>query len=237
MMKGMLSKGWVLLMLGVITVGLMGVGYSVWSQQMQVEGVVLTDDMDLNFDKECTNDDGSLNCVGPPGTDFKDDGDDPPCLLLGGSSCDPSGPGNIVGTDPRYDKHIATCTSQIDQVSTGGKIQIHIIHGYPSYWCTMWFDMDNDGSVPVKLVDVLINGVSTRPSVNNIFDADQDGDDDLLVHVSELVLCEQFDPGDTVQGNVDTHIEQGADEEETISYELELIYNIWNEDHPNCDGG
>ena len=231
-MKSMLTKGWVLLMLAVVGVGLMGVGYGVWSQQMQVEGVVVTDDMDMNFDKAFTNDD---NVVDPSG---KDDGDTGDCAIAPGAfagSCDPSDKGVIGGPDPRYDKHIGLCVASVVQASTGGKIQINVTDGYPSYWCTMWFDLDNDGSVPVKLDKVLLNGSEITPSTDNLVDADQDGDNDLLVHVSELQLCDQFDPGTMVQGNVDTHIEQGADEAEAISYELEFIYVIWNEDTTNCE--
>lgn len=227
-MKSMLTKGWVLLMLAVVGVGLIGVSYGVWSQQMQVEGVVVTDDMDINYDKAFTNDDNFIDDVD------KDDGDDGQCALLGPGSCDPSGPGVIDAIDPRYDKHIGTCTASIDMASTGGKIQIHIFDGYPSYWCTMWFDVDNDGSVPIKLDKVLLNGSEILPSSDNLIDADQDTDDDMMVHVSELTLCDQFDPGATIQGNVDTHIEQGADEAEAMSYELEFIYVIWNEDTTNC---
>ncbi len=227
-MRRLLSNGWLLLMLGVITVGLLGLGYAVWSNQLQFETVTVTDDLDVNYDKAFTNDDGTIDDVD------KDDGDDGQCPNLGPGSCDPSDRGVIDGPDPRYDKHIATCIAAIDSASTGGKVTKHIFDGYPSYWCTAWFDIDNDGTVPIKLNAVKLNGEEIEPSEDHFVDADQDGDDDFLVHVSELEKCAQVDPGETVQGNVDTHIEQGADEDEAMSYELEFIYMIWNEDTANC---
>ena len=229
-MKAMLTKGWVLLALLIVGVGLAGVGYAVWAQQMQVEGVVVTNNLDLNYTKAFTNDDNKIDDAN------KDDGDTGLCPP-DATSCDPSGPGNIGGVDPRYTQDIGTCLAVIDAASTGSKIQMHLLRVYPSYWCTMWNEMTVGGTVPVYLNAIKLNGTEIVPSTYYDIDADQDGDKDFAVHVSELTLCKKQHPTDIVQSNVDTHVLQGVDEAETTSYELEFVWNIFNEKTPECPDG
>jgi len=226
--RSLLTKGWVLFMLVVMGLGLAGVGYALWSQQLQLEGVVVTDSMEMDYDKQCTDDNGVVDCQWVDSTaDPSDDGNDP------------SGPGPVP---PRIDKDIGECYCSIDQVATNNKIQIHMTKTYPSYWCTTWFTVRNNGTIPVKLDKAILNGTPIDIGPLSQLDADQDGDDDMEVAVSDLVQCEQQDPEgwcgtsgcyDEV-GNVEVHILNGADEAETISFELELIYVNWNEDTANC---
>jgi hypothetical protein len=226
--RSLLTKGWVLFMLVVMGLGLAGVGYALWSQQLQLEGVVVTDSMEMDYVKQCTDDNERVDCqFVDPLADPLDDGNDP------------EGP----GPEPlRIDKDIAFCTCSIDEVATNNKIQIHMTDTYPSYWCTTWFSVRNNGTIPVMLDKVILNGTEIEVGPLSELDADQDGDNDMEVAVSDLVLCEQQDPDgwcaesgcydDT--GNVEVHILNGADEAETISFELELIYVNWNECTANC---
>lgn len=222
-------------MLVVMGLGIVGIGYAIWGQQMQVEGVVTMDSMDLNYDKAFTDDDETID---DPDKDILD-------VETGCDATDPDHPGcdpAATGPDPkaRYDFDVAYCLASIDTLSTGGKIAVHITDGYPSYHCTMWFDLDNDSTIPVKLNAVKLNGDPVEPDpVTGEWpivpvDPDQDGDDDGTVQVTGLEPCATIDIAETIQGDVDIHILNGADEEETWSFELELIFVNWNEDTTEC---
>lgn len=234
-MRSFLTKGWVLFMLLVMGLGLVGIGYAIWGQQMQIEGVVTMDSMDLNYDKAFTDDDEQVDDVDKDIDDVSTgcDPDDPDH-----AGCDPA----ATGPDPklRHDFDVAFCLAAIDTLSTGGKIAIHITDGYPSYHCTMWFDLDNDSTIPVKLNAVLLNGspVVQDPVTGDWpivpIDPDQDLDDDATVQITNLDLCTPIGVAETIQGDVDIHLLNGSDEEETYSFELELIFVNWNEDTTEC---
>ena len=56
---------------------------------------------------------------------------------------------------------------------------------------------------------------------------------DIKVHVSELSIGLQIDPGDpNPQGNVDLHVEQGAAQSDTLDFFMEMLWVQWNEFAP-----
>lgn len=233
-MRRMRTKGWVLVMLGTVGIALLGLAYAMWGQQMQIEGVIAMDSMDLNYDKAFTDDDEKVD---NPDKDVDDVS----------TGCDPDDPNN-AGCDPaatgpdhkdRYEFDVAFCQAAIDNLSTGGKISIHVTDAYPSYHCTSWFDLDNDSTIPVKLDAVKLNGTEVTPTAPGVWpmvpvDPDQDGDEDGTVQITELERCKVIDVAETIQGDVDLHVLNGADEDEVWSYEVELIFVNWNEDTANC---
>ncbi len=165
--------------------------------------------MELDYHAPFTDDDGTVSDTN------LDDGDTGP---------DPSS----RGPNPtRYAWSTATCNAAVHAPSTGSKIIANVRNGYPSYWCTVWFEIENEGTVPVFLAETKLQGAAIDPSTDNLVDLDQDGDNDVLVHVSELEECgADLAPGDSVQGNMAFHIENGADEDETVSWEVELVWAI-----------
>ncbi len=98
-----------------------------------------------------------------------------------------------------------------------------------------WWCIDTDGITPPVQV---MGPHDPCPEI--------DGDDpleeyDLKVHLSELVLGVQIDPtgyesypedGANVQGNIDIHVEQGAAQNGTLEFELEMLWVQWNEYSP-----
>ena len=102
------------------------------------------------------------------------------------------------------------------------------------YWC-----IDTDGltdafgpmdpEVPCPEMDMDDGGPFTQSPE----------DYDLKVHLSELELGDQIDPtgsygpdrgdGANVQGNIDIHVEQGAQQDDMLEFELEMQWVQWNE--------
>ncbi len=72
-------------MLMVIALGLLGLGYGLWTKQNQIEGVVNLNTLDVVFDFAFTDDD---NVVNDPSKDAGDDGYCPPHSP--DTSCDPA---------------------------------------------------------------------------------------------------------------------------------------------------
>lgn len=236
-MTSLLTKGWVLFMLVILGVGLVGIGYTFWTKQMQIEGVVALDDVDIAYVKAYTDDnhviDGSEDTqdIGMCAPDQNADGGDPVSGAdVDNPGCDPA----AAGVDPklRYDKDISTCVADIDDASTGEKISVHIIDGYPSYYCTTWFDLENVGTIPVKLQRVLLQGAEIEPSVWYPLDLDQNGEDDIEVHFTGLEINQQVDAGGETSGDLEIHILDGAPQSKAVSFELEMIWRQYNQDAP-----
>lgn len=236
-MRSFLTKGWILFMLVILGVGLVGIGYTFWTKQMQVEGVVALDDVDIAFVKAYTDDNHAVESAKDTQDttlcepDQNNNGGDP---VSGADDDNPGCDPAAAGMDPklRYDKDIATCSAAIDTASTGEKISIHVINGYPSYYCTAWFDLENVGSIPVKLQRVILQGADIDPSVWYPLDLDQNGEDDLEVHFTGLDIDQQLDAGDGEQGDVQIHILDGAPQKKAVSFELEMIWRQYNQNAP-----
>ncbi len=226
-MKSFLTKGWILFMLAVMGLSLVGVGYTMWNKQQQIEGVINLNNVDVAFTKAFTNDD---NTVDDPNKDGDDVGE---CLEPDGevvpTSCDPEAVPAGDGTTPRYDQDIATCTADVDMASTGEAMWMHIFDGYPSYYCTVWFDDHVLGSLSVKLQRILLNGDVICPSTWYDVDADQDGNFDFNVHYEGPPLGTKGDSSDTIQGQIDVHVKEDAPQSKAVSFFLELIWTGSNE--------
>lgn len=235
-----------------------------------------------------TNDDG---VVDNPIKDLLDDDlaevyDAHECGPLPADTCssgDASGPGH-VGTpatrvSPLKDVGICTVAKKSDEMV----LSVSIKDSYPSYWCTVWYDVLNVGSVPVVLqgIDLITfipggtknfepispsqwwcidtDGITGNTQVTGTIAPDftcpnvpePDTPDlppaagneatdqkpqqyDLMVHVSELTLDAQVDPGDPpLQGNLDVHVEQGAQQGHTgsgaLMFQINMHWVQWNE--------
>ena len=141
----------------VIAVTTLGIGYGVWNQTISVEAVIANNGtFDPTWISTFTNDDGTVDDVGKDpldngsGTNFDGWG--------GASSDDPSAAGP---NSPRYDKDVARCLTSppIDTTGDGEKdsFRVMIENGYPSYTCTFWGVMQNQGLSPEKVRSVDID--------------------------------------------------------------------------------
>lgn len=217
----------------VILLATLGVGYTLWSKVLTIQGTVETGTVHAEFIDAFTDDD---NVVNNPDKDSGDTGECPLPLVDGGpspTSCDPAASGK--DPKPRYEKDVAWCIAEID-LADPNVAYVDIVNGYPSYYCTAWFEIHNDGTIPVRLESVMINGIPVVPSQVIPFDldnADRDDDNttgsDVEIHVTEIEVCQQIHPSEVVQMDLDMHVLQDAPQGATLEFEAQVQLNQYNE--------
>ncbi|NIM92150.1 MAG: hypothetical protein GTO18_00335 [Anaerolineales bacterium] len=223
----------VLFMIMVLALASLGVGYGLWSKTLVITGEVRTGDVHAMFMDAFTDDDDKVDnpdkdsqdtdeCIDLGDVDRFTEGDDNP--ISGFTSCDPAASGKDI--KPHYDKDVAACVAEILDPQTAKVTKYNV---YPSYYCTAWFDILNDGSIPVKVQSVKINGQPVRPSVITPFDLDDDELADVEIHVSEIKVCQQIEPNELVQMDIDQHVLQEAPQGGTLNYTVEVLLHQWNE--------
>lgn len=218
-----------------IALSTLGVAYGLWTKTLVVEGTVRTGEVDLIFVDAFTDDDGRVDNATK---DSQDDGGPSEGFDAWGpaSSADPAASGR--DEKAHYDKDVAKCEASIHEDAQQGSIDKFDV--YPSYVCTAWFDIRNIGNIPVKIKSVTITpdghdssdgdgAVNVRLSETNSFDLDGDLKADVEIHVADIRLCQQIDPGEVVQMSIDQHILQAAEEREELNYILEVLLAQWNE--------
>ena len=216
-----------------VALALVGVGYGLWSKTLYIDGTVRTGTVNARFGAVFTDDD---NKVDNAAKDVDDTGTCP--LPVGATtSCDPSAPGP---NPPRYEKDVGQCFAfwaaedpDPDQPGNQGAT-ISIFNAYPSYWCTAWFDIINNGSIPILIHGVTIDttAIARCPATTKL-DLDGDGKDDLEICVSGLSAAgeeDQIDPGDTFQMDLAMHLLQDAPQGETLTFDAEVFLHQWNEE-------
>lgn len=176
-----------------VALALLGVGYGLWSKVLFIDGTVHTGNVNAEFLNPFTDDDGVGDGV----------------CGIGTGSCDPKEPGPNPG---RYDKGFADCTAELDETDPQ-ILNVVIANGYPSYWCTVWFTVENTGTVPVKVQAYNLTGL---PEV-------------LEVVPTGLLIGDQIDPDEELQGGLSIHIKQEADETEDYNFTAAITLVQWNE--------
>ncbi len=239
----------------VVALAMVGVGYGLWSKTLFIEGTVNTGRVNVAFTAAFTDDD---DVVDDPAKDSQDTascvaqgdiGSVPPgyesesCPPNAYSSCDPA----ATGVDPKdhYDKAVARCDARLataaeddDQEQPGIQtVFVAITNGYPSYHCTAWFDVVNNGTIPVLLHSFSIEDTVAVPCTQGAtaYDLDGDGEDDVEICVSGLPADGselQLDPflEDPYQLDLDIHILQSATQNRTMTFGGELFLHQWNEE-------
>jgi hypothetical protein len=212
------------LVLLIVALASVGVGYALWSKTLHINGTVATGNVNAIFTKAFTDDDngvddGSLdstdldNCIGQPGGKF------------GTGSCDPAASGHNV---LRKDKDVGICQAEIteedDQI-----IEVTIDNAYPSYYCTVFFSFKNTGSIPVKIFTLAAVGPAITAG-------------HVTAHWTDLQgVGQQIDPGATVSGDLDLHVNQSSPQGETLVLYGKIQLWQWNEFIPlnwqKCAGG
>jgi len=193
----------ILVMLMMLALLTLGVGYTLWSKSLYIDGTVGTGSVDSIFVDPFTDDDNKVDDLD------KDVGDTGTCINDPNTSCDPDGSGKNV---PRKDKDVGQCFVEFDAKDpTGETLLVTILNAYPSYYCTVFFDVKNSGSIPVKIINLAAMGPHITASW------------------TQLEIGQQIHPGDMVPGDLDIHVEQSAPE----GGELLLVGKIqlaqWNE--------
>ena len=188
------------------------------------------------------------------------DGEDPPGKL---TSCDPkeTGAEDEANTHHRYDKDVAECFARVripDQEPQPGsqEASIDMRNVYPSYHCTSWFYIHNNGTIPIHLHSVLINGAAAVPCAAGVaptaYDLNGDGKPDIEICVSGLeglqLNCPAHDPAgnnstcselqlhpsQTFRMDLDIHIMQTAPQGATLNFDTSVCWHQWNEEIGLC---
>ena len=231
----------------VLVLGLagLGVGYGLWSKLLLIRGTVNTGDVNASFFDVFTDDDGVQN------NELKDFYDTGKCPI-GSGSCDPreSDAENKDDLDHRYDKGVATCIAALanpdpDLGQSGNQgAQVTIHNGYPSYHCNAWFDIQNNGTIPVLLHSVTLQG-SAAPKCPEGKEYDLNGDKkpDVEICVSGLSGQgePQIDPAKIFQMDFDIHVLQDAPQNAgaeggppALTFHAEVCLHQWNEETGFC---
>jgi hypothetical protein len=241
----------------IMALATVGASYALWSETITIKGVTNTGEVDTEFSDYVSN--------------------DPPNVL----SIDPTEPGSWVFPDihtptgwdwsgDRGDKDVGsidcTFTNSGDGSSGNNEMIVNVTNGYPCYYGSVAFSIDNIGTVPVVIQEIVLveiskNGVPIAyPDLNLIscttlyVDADSghidntfDAGDDFSFHMSELAVGQQIDAPNTpvggsatgvtaVPGDLWFHVEQPANELATYDLKITIHAVQWNEYIPDSDG-
>jgi hypothetical protein len=248
-------------MLLLLSLAAIGIGIALWSKVLTIQGIVSTGNVNAEYVDVFTDDDDFVDdpafdeldtgdcaiSVGPDDSPFGPDNDkDEPDGI---TSCDPS----ATGPDPKphYEKDVARCDAILrdtdpDQEGNQGAA-VAITNGYPSYHCTAWLFIINNGSIPVLLHSAQIQDAAARPCQLGAtpYDLDGDGTPDVEICVSGLqcqtdaagnieCLEPQIDPEQVFALDLDIHVMQTAPQGETLGFDAEVCLHQWNEETGNC---
>jgi hypothetical protein len=184
----------------------LGVGYGLWSKLLTIDGTVNTGTVNAIFDIAFTDDDNKID------NPDKDPNDAGPCPAFGSGSCDPSS----FGPKPtRYDKDVAICVAELDAGQMS--LTVTVQNGYPSYHCTVWYDILNNGTIPIKLQNLFLEPVNFTNGL------------EVTIGLSELACGMQIDPDKSSQADIHIHVEQEAAQEATYTFTGQLWLVQWNE--------
>jgi len=161
-----------LLMLMILALLTLGVGYTLWSKTLTIDGTVATGFVDSIFVDPFTDD--------PPGSD-----------------------------DPGYIKDVGECLVEFG--ADPETLIVTVNDAYPSYYCTVFFGIYNNGSIPVKIINLAAMGPHITASWTG------------------LDIGQQIDPGDTVPGDLHLHVEQSAPQGGTLKLYGKIQLAQWNE--------
>jgi len=243
-----------------------GVVYAHWTDSLQTNVNVNTGSINMGFTAG-TDDDGivgndrSLTDVGATVPDALYD------RWLTASTADPAGMYRVntgAGTEgyiypnpsinPRYDKDVAICYTEID----GKTLTVTALNAYPSYFCSVFIHVTNNGTVPVKLANWAGFGV-TKGGVPGIMGggyyagtpgwatttglpgATWNGIHELTFDIARGFYCgTQIDPGQSKEVIFWFHVEQGTNNSTMSSgyqFQWRLDFVNWNEYDPTmCTG-
>ena len=212
----------------VVALAAMGVGYGLWSKTLFIQGSVSAGDLNTAFVSAFTDDDGKVDNA------LKDALDAGP---------DPSAPGpnpiRISGNLASCNASLAAENQDLDPEAGVQTVWLNIAQGYPSYWCTGWFDVSNTGTVPVALeaVQVPLGGSNVligRCEANAFTSLDLNGDNVADIEVCAIGLPAtgkaRIDPGALTpfQVGVATHLlDVAGNQGESFAYTVQLVMQQW----------
>ena len=135
------------------------------------------------------------------------------------------------------DKDVGKCYASLTQIENEGPddndldLNITIVNGYPSYNCTVTFEVKNVGTIPVKGP---YNGTppdknALWPFPSTVQDLDLNGDGNPDVNIMFNMPVTQIDPGKSATFSISIHIKQDMPENSTFTLQYLLHFVQWNE--------
>ena len=165
----------------VMSLTAIGAAYAHWEDELQIEGVMTTDDMNVYFTCYDSNDPPGHYDVQPPYEWIPSY--DPNCegYWSGGSW------GGCAGIPDRRDKDIGSCDVYLTK--NDHELNIVIDDAYPCYWTHPYWCIKNSGSVPA----LLQNGFElVRLSLQNVSDPNDPGTEIWLDPPMVLEKCTYY---------------------------------------------
>jgi hypothetical protein len=212
----------------------LGAATALWNPSIFVTGKVNTGTVSAQFTKAFTDDDDVVN---DPARDSGDTGlcqDDGGVALPGRTttSCDPA----ASGPDPkaRLNKDVARCDASITS-STSGQTSGQIVktNAYPGYFCTAWFQVKNNGTIPIVITDVQLcdsHGCHSAPFGPPALQLDLNGDGvpDVAVDITELHPCQYLARGESLYFDVDQQVLSGVPQGASLTEKVQVTIAPWN---------
>jgi hypothetical protein len=191
----------------VLALGGLGVGYAMWADTLYIKGNVSTGYADVDFGSQYDND--ATNQVDPSEAGewiFVDD-------ETGEPLDDP------IWEGTRYDKDVATTTSTFTGHTGDGSptliaaevdtATINIVDGYPSYWGAVLWDIENNGTVPMKLNAVRLIRISVADS--SVYEVPFADGEELTIGTLYFVDADNVDELGEPAPILDTELNPGDD--------------------------
>lgn len=231
-----------------VVVGLVGTGagYAHWSQPLYIEGEVETGCVCIGFGQQESNDDGVAEFKDP-----NDNGVDPikpkgapcpePCSREGSKKVAETTCTLINPTCHHYrEKHGQPPLVRVD---CHEKMEIKIKNAYPNYNPTVWFDIDNCGTIPMVVATFKITHIGGVKLGEPILlpkcectPLDLNGDDkpDINMHLRQETgpADQQVDPCGFIQYRLDFHVKQDAPQKkggaDALTFVMEIDTIQWN---------
>ncbi len=187
----------------VVALGTIGVSYAQRSGMGKGPGnnIVETNPCGTELIWVVSNDNGVLDNQG--GYDPIDPGDfglDPSESQTAGNEC------------ARYDKNVATTHATL---TDPGLITVIINNAYPSYYPTIFYGLENKGTIPGTIQTIEVDEDATTPDVI-------DDIDELLVTVTGIYEGQEIAPGIEIVGDLDIHVEQAAAQNATYTIRVKI---------------
>lgn len=190
-----------------LAMAMIGTAYAMWSKTLYVYGYVDTGELDWEFIHPFTYTDHGLDWT-------SDDG------LINVRQLDK----DVGSTAYRF----------IDSDGDGDNdiLEVTMKNVYPSYYEHMSFWVRNNGTIPLKIKKVIIDGQEFTAPFYVKLDLNGDGKDDVEIYYGDSFGV-QLHPYPTIPYKADIsfeiHVLQGAPQGETLSFTIEIVAVQWNE--------
>lgn len=195
-----------LFMILVLLLATLGVGYGLWAAELTIVGTVYTGEVDLALSLEEIDEGEWFNaeCPGSAGYSIGQD-----CDGVNGLNDDMEAEG----------KDIAECRAYfLDEDFS--VLYVDVVNGYPSFNCFVRYNVENSGTIPVKVHSPVYSNPNPAAIHFNGWPPPC-YENDIQLHRGEAAYC-----------NLHIHVEQAAEENATYTVRINIFGHQWNEEPP-----